>query len=225
MIDAEIVMLKQALRSTVQWSKMVLLDGTSWPILDAHRRQEWFDIYEEELSRGGNGQAPAPICKFGEEVIEFQTDCWRTPSRCLNEQCSQMSKTPHEAPIRKGDQWTVLTRKMVKYAIFGQDSQEWYEFFTETAVPDEHFFATIKYAQPGAPTGWLRTPMYVHWGPCRSHPVEKFVGHPCSLGIKDLEHIFGSISMFARKVKLDEIELRKEMLRGEPKAIELPLIE
>ncbi|GAA5970652.1 hypothetical protein JCM3765_001182 [Sporobolomyces pararoseus] len=224
MIDAEIVMLKQALRSTVPWTNMILVDGTSWPILDAARRQEWFDIYEEELSRGGNGQAPAPICKFGEEVIEFQTDCWRTPSRCLNQDCSKMSGTPHEAPIRKGDQWTVLTRKMVKYAIFGEDSTKWYEFFTETAVPDEHFFATIKYAQPGAPTGWLRTPMYVHWGPCRSHPVEKFVGHPCSLGMKDLEHIFGSISMFARKVTLEETELRSEMLRGEPKAIDLPLL-
>lgn len=224
MIDAEIVMLKQALRSTIPWTNMILVDGTSWPVLDAARRQEWFDIFEEELARGGNGQAPAPICKYGEEVVEFQTDCWRTPARCLNEDCSRMSGTPHEAPVRKGDQWTVLTRKMAKYAIFGQDSQAWYDFFGETAVPDEHFFATIKYAQPGAPKGWLRTPMYVHWGPCRSHPVEKFVGHPCSLGMKDLEHIFASISMFARKVALDETELRAEMLRGEPKALELPLL-
>lgn len=223
MIDAEVVMLKRALRSTIPWTKMVLLDGTSWPILDAQRRQEWFDIYEEDLARGGTGAAPAPICKYGEEVVEFETDCWRTPSRCLNQDCSKMSKTPHEVPVRKGDQWTILTRSMVKYAIFGQDSQAWYDFFLETAVPDEHFFATIKYAQPGAPTGWLRTPMYVHWGPCRSHPVAKFVGHPCSMGMNDLEHILGSISMFARKVGLDETELRKEMLRGEPKAIELAM--
>lgn len=223
MIDAEIVMLKRALRSTIPWSKMLLVDGTSWPLLDAQRRQEWFDIYDEELARGGNGQAPSPICSYGQEVIQFDGDCWRTPSRCLDKDCSKMSKTPHESPVRKGDQWTVLTRKMVKYAIFGQDSEAWYDFFLETAVPDEHFFATIKYAQPGAPTGWLRTPMYVHWGPCRSHPVEKFVGHPCSLGMKDLEPIFESVAMFARKVKLDETELRAEMLRGEPKAIELSL--
>lgn len=217
-------MLRRALRSAIPWTNMILVDGTSWPVLDASRRQEWLTIFEEEVSKGGNGAAPAPICRFGEEVVEFQTDCWRTPARCLNQDCSRMSKTPHEAPVRKGDQWTVLTRKMVKYAIFGKESSEWYDFFTETAVPDEHFFATIKYAQPGAPKGWLRTPMYVHWGPCRSHPVEKFEGHPCALGMNDLEAIFGSVSMFARKIGVDEVELRTEMLRGEPKAVELPLL-
>jgi len=217
-------MLKRALRSTIPWTNMILVDGTSWPLLDASRRQEWLDIFEEEVSRGGNGASPAPICKFGEDVIQYHGDCWRTPARCLNEDCSRMSKTPHEAPIRKGDQWTVLTRKMVKYAIFGKDSDEWYDFFSETAVPDEHFFATIKYAQPGSPTGWLRTPMYVHWGPCRSHPVEKFQGHPCALGMNDLDAIFGSISMFARKIGINEVELRAAMLRGETKAVELPLL-
>jgi hypothetical protein len=135
-----------------------------------------------------------------------------------------MSKTPHEAPVRKGDQWTVLTRSMVKYAIFGEDSTAWYDFFAETVVPDEHFFATIKYAQPGGPKGWLRHPMYVHWGPCRSHPVEKFQGHPCSLGMKDLDAIFKSDAMFARKVDVNESELREAMLRGEPKAVEISLL-
>ncbi|GAA6021401.1 hypothetical protein JCM11491_006696 [Sporobolomyces phaffii] len=224
MIDAEITMLKRALRSPIAWTNMILLDGTSWPVLGAPRRQEWFDIFEEEVARGGDGQAPAPICTYGEEVVEFETDCWRTPARCLDAECRRMTKTPHNAAVRKGDQWTILTRSMVKYAIFGQDSQAWYDFFAETAVPDEHFFATIKYAQPGAPNGWLRTPMYVHWGPCRSHPVEKFEGHPCSLGMKDLDAIFSSVAMFARKVDLDEDDLRSTMLRGEPKAVELPLL-
>ncbi|GAA5926598.1 uncharacterized protein JCM15063_000318 [Sporobolomyces koalae] len=223
MIDAEIVMLKQALKSSIVWTKMMLLDGTSWPVLDADRRQEWYTIFENEIANGGVGSAPAPICEYGQEVKLFDGDCWRTNARCLNEDCSRMSETPYEAPVRKGNQWTVMTRGMVDYAIYGKDAQAWYDFFRNTTVPDEHFFATIRYAQPGAPTGWLRVPMYVHWGPCRSHPVEKFQGHPCSLGMKDLESITSSVSMFARKVTLDESELRLALSRGEPKAVHLTL--
>jgi len=67
--------------------------------------------------------------------------------------------------------------------------------------------------------------MYVDWSqPCKSNPVEFFTGHPCSLGMNDYEDINASIAMFARKVPLNETDLRRTMLRGEIKAILLPPI-
>ena len=165
-------MLKRAIRAPVAWSNVIFLDGASWPVLDAVARQTWFDVFEEELRTDGEGPVPAPICRWQEDAIENASECWRTQARCLNQDCSRMKGTPREEAVRKGDQWTILTRSMVKYSVFGKEAQEWYDFFRDTAVPDEHFFATIKYAQPGAPKGWLRIPMYVDWvQPCKSHPV------------------------------------------------------
>jgi hypothetical protein len=225
MVDAEIKMLKRAMRSPIPWTNVVFLDGTSWPVLDAVARQDWFEVYEEELRADGEGPPPAPICQWKEDPIENSSACWRTASRCLNPSCSRMSETPRHQPVRKGDQWTVLTRDTVKYSIFGQEAQDWYDFFRDSVVPDEHFFATVKYAQPGGPKGWLRIPMYVDWSqPCKSNPVEFFTGHPCSLGMNDYEDINASIAMFARKVPLNETDLRRTMLRGEIKAILLPPI-
>ncbi|GAA5823368.1 hypothetical protein JCM5353_008252 [Sporobolomyces roseus] len=247
MVDAEIAMLKRAVRAPIAWSNVIFLDGASWPVLDAVARQTWFDTFEEELRTDGEGPVPAPICSWQEDAIENETECWRTPARCLNQDCSRMTGTSREEPVRKGDQWTILTRSMVKYSVFGKEAQEWYDFFRDTAVPDEHFFATIKYAQPGAPKGWLRIPMYVDWvQPCKSHPVSRFTasslarlsdplalpfpqvednyGHPCSLGMNDYEDIKASIAMFARKILLNETELRTTMLRGEIKAVLLPPI-
>lgn len=52
--------------------------------------------------------------------------------------------------------------------------------------------------------------------------VEWSHGHPCNLGMKDYEDIKASIAMFARKILLNETELRTTMLRGEIKAVLLP---
>ncbi|GAA5948262.1 hypothetical protein JCM3765_001341 [Sporobolomyces pararoseus] len=225
MVDAEIKMLKRAIRSPIPWTNAIFLDGTSWPILDAVARQDWFNVFEEEVRTDGEGPLPPPICRWKEEPIENESECWRTAARCMNRDCSKMSNTPRNQPVRKGDQWTVLTREMAKYSIFGQEAQDWYNFFRDSAVPDEHFFATLKYAQPGAPTGWLRIPMYVDWTqPCKSNPVEFFTGHPCSLGMNDFNDIEASVAMYARKVPLNETELRSSMLRGEVKAILFPPI-
>ncbi|GAA6019681.1 hypothetical protein JCM11491_004881 [Sporobolomyces phaffii] len=223
MVDAEIKMLKRAIRSPVPWTNAILLDGTSWPVLDAVARQDWFDTFEAERRTDGEGPPPTPICAWREDAIENASDCWRTAARCLNPQCTAMSHTPRNEPVRKGDQWTILPRATVKYSTFGHEAQAWYDFFRDSAVPDEHFFATIKYAQPGAPRGWLRIPMYVDWTqPCKSNPVETFTGHPCSLGMNDYDDINASIAMFARKVPLNETELRETMLREEIKAVLLP---
>ncbi|GAA5975327.1 hypothetical protein JCM21900_004090 [Sporobolomyces salmonicolor] len=224
MIDAEIAMLKQALRTTVPWTNLLLVDGTTWPILNSGNRQRWLEHFATQLAKGGENRPPAPVCSWGDKGVKYQSDCWRTPARCLDEACTKMSDTPGNAPVRKGNQWMILTRDMVDFAIHGPDAQAWYAFFEKTAVPDEHYFVSIEYGQPGGPTGWLPTPMYVDWGPCKTYPVAHFVGHPCNLGKQDVPHILGSKAMFARKLTLNETELKAIMLGDEPVAVRLPLV-
>ena len=92
----------------------------------------------------------------------------------------------------------ILERDLAKFSTLGPLSSAWYTFFKSTKVPDEHYFITLQYSWPNAPRGWVTWPMYVKWENCQSYEL-KPGGHPCDLGLKDLEDIKQSTAMFARK--------------------------
>ncbi|GAA5908562.1 hypothetical protein JCM8208_002666 [Rhodotorula glutinis] len=228
-VFAEVTLVRHALRSDVPWTKTILIDGTSWPRLDARARQAWLSRWQAVLEAGGAGPAPEPVCKaecssvLGRRAWDVTCiDCGRGPARCVDAECKSLDLTPHGAHVRKDHQWFLLTREMAEYAVAGPDYDAWAAYFEGVHAPSEHFFVTMLYTQ--YPTlGRLPPAVYVDWiRPCKSHKSTDG-SHPCELGIKDLERIRHGDGLFARKIRVDETALRTALLDGQEAVVSLPL--
>lgn len=226
-VEAEIALVKHALRSDVPWSKTVLLDGTSWPRLNAKKRQTWLSLWDSALENNGTGPAPVPVCtpECGRPVNKRGWgvtcgDCRRGPARCADDECKTLDLTPGGAHVRKDHQWFLLTRDMAEYAVAGPDFDEWAAYFTRVHASSEHYFVTLQYAQ--YPTlGKLPPPVYVDWArPCKTHPSTNGA-HPCELGIRDLDSIRRGDGLFARKIRMNETALKTALINGEEAAVDL----
>ena len=229
-VFAEVVLVRHALQSDVRWIKTVLVDGTSWPRLDARERQAWLSKWQAALEAGGDGPAPAPVCKAECSFTRTKrawdvscVDCRRGPARCVDDKCTALDLTPGGAHVRKDHQWFLLTREMAEYAVNGPDFDAWAAYFKQVHAPSEHFFVTMQYTQ--YPTlGHLPPPVYVDWvRPCKTHKSTDG-SHPCELGIDDLDYIRRGDGLFARKIRMNETALRTALVNGEETVVNLPLL-
>ncbi|GAA5850459.1 hypothetical protein JCM9279_001423 [Rhodotorula babjevae] len=229
-VFAEVTLVRHALRSDARWTKTILVDGTSWPRLDARERQAWLSTWQGALEAGGDGPAPVPVCKPECSFTRAKrawgvscTDCRRGPARCIDDKCSALDLTPGGAHVRKDHQWFLLTREMAEYAVNGPDHDAWAAYFQRVHAPSEHFFVTMQYTQ--YPTlGHLPPPVYVDWTrPCKTHRSTNGA-HPCELGIDDLDYIRRGDGLFARKIRMNETALRTALVGGEQGVVSLPLL-
>ncbi|BGP43520.1 Beta-1,3-galactosyl-O-glycosyl-glycoprotein beta-1,6-N-acetylglucosaminyltransferase 3 [Rhodotorula kratochvilovae] len=230
-VFAEITSIKHALRSDIPWDKTILLDGTSWPRLSSSERQAWLSAWDALVAAGGKGPAPEPVCKWECSLPVTKrgwfvscTDCRRGPARCVDEECAALDLTPGGAHVRKDHQWFLLSRDMAEYAVEGPNAAAWQKYFDRVHAPSEHFFVTLQYAQYPS-LGALPPPVYVDWvRPCKTYPSTNGA-HPCMLGDGDIEAIRNGDGLFARKIQVNETNLKAVLTGGEEAAVSLPLPE
>lgn len=207
MVEAELVMIEAAL-AFPSWRFAMIMDAVSWPILGSQERQHWLFKHSKLLRVAG--PAPRSICAPTESSY-----CHRTPSRCIDWDCSRVTLTPNGSPIFKGSQWVLLARDLAEHTVRSEVGKLWQTFFQTAGVPDELFFQTVAFDYMGYSPPPSPAPMYAEFGGCMSYSNDYHAGgHPCLLGFGDLAHIQGSGSMFARKIPSNETVLKVALSSG-----------
>ena len=91
-VEMELRMLRVAWEMEQEWDMAFLMDGSTWPLTTRQQRQAWM----QKLPVGSSSAASArlgdlkAVCAGGKPAHY----CHRTPARCKDEECLQMTLTP-----------------------------------------------------------------------------------------------------------------------------------
>ena len=179
------------------------LDGMTVPIKPLKELQQFLVKLHPESTAMFN-KLPVPPCKINDNA------CGRTKARCIDEECTKYTITPHGAPVYKSTQWVMLSKPFTDY-MFNNPKwfSQWLNFFKHTGVPDESFFQTLLMDSPFNKTQIFQQPMYTKWQYCFKYPKRKGFS-PCWLTQADYVDIVTSNQWFARKIEIDN-ELRTSL--------------
>eukprot|EP00123_Amoebidium_parasiticum_P001756 comp12935_c0_seq1/m.8146 comp12935_c0_seq1/g.8146 ORF comp12935_c0_seq1/g.8146 comp12935_c0_seq1/m.8146 type:complete len:424 (-) comp12935_c0_seq1:184-1455(-) len=206
------------------WVAALNLCGSSIPLKSLRE----IDLYLSNLILEQQKMAVSydlafPPCHQRAQPLHFHV-CKRTPARCKNENCSQMTRTPGGKPIFKGSAWMVITREFADFSVNSAQAVSWSRFFAQTSMPDESYFQTLLANNP-----WFSNAMKISanmmedhkityetwWYECVSNKQERS-GSPCYMGKNDWNDFRFQNAMLhpklliARKVHSDD-EIREQI--------------
>ena len=206
MIEAELELLKVSRQC--EYDHLMFMDGQTFPL----KRTLEIELQLQQIPKSNSivfSRIPEygtdiPTCKIGSPTKHA---CARTLARCEDVECTTFTRTPHNAPLYKGPQWSVLSTKFIAYMLSNDEwLSEWNEFFEQTVMPDEQYFQTLLMDSPFKDNkslleeDWMKTV----WKDCKTYVTtrSKRGYSPCTLGIKDYSvHLEKSKSLFARKIR------------------------
>jgi len=217
-VEAELLMIQQALDHPNGYDRFILLSGTDYPLHSVHYIEQFFRNYPsyefmnitkmpnpkvgKPLSRlYGYNPTPTKLRFYIEILIRWLLKRLRVIPKKIDYQKYLGDLTPYA-----GCEWWALTRNACQYIMdFISDKRELLNFYRHTRVPQEMFFQTVLGNSPYI-QNFKRNLTYTDWSGGGGHPAtisEKHLPKFESQKIL-LDDAFGAgEALFARKFSDD----------------------
>jgi hypothetical protein len=218
MVEATLLLLREALSQSQAYDYYVLLSGTHYPL----RSKEYIHRFLEKdrssefisMARMPNDAYGMPLSKLNRIYIEQDEPLRRFLSRALAK--VGLAQRDHRKYLRAmqpygGSQWWALTRAACRYTLdFVQRDESVPRFFRNTCCSDEMFFHTIIGNSPFR-SRVRRNFTYLDWLAGQQHPTVLNSAHVQRIESLDrpwIEDQWGSgEALFARKFSDDNLKL------------------
>lgn len=210
-VEMELVMMRVALRHSMQWAYAILMDGASWPTMPTEERREWF------RNRPANTSQTFLRLPDSKELFAICPGnmCGRSPSRCVDDSCTTWTMTPGGMPIARASQFNRFTRELAHWITSAPELKPWEDFFRmHVAAPEEHYFATVHWVSPFRDQDDGELYVYTDWENsqhCLWWPNPRPVQSPCYLSVMDIPNVVGSGMPFMRKISSGDANIRRAM--------------
>ncbi|XP_062852731.1 beta-1,3-galactosyl-O-glycosyl-glycoprotein beta-1,6-N-acetylglucosaminyltransferase 7 [Trichomycterus rosablanca] len=203
-LKADINCMKDLVRSTVKWRKVINLCGQDFPIksnLELVRYMQAAEWRDKNMTPG----VKQP--EYMQHRTQIQYVEVKGQYVAPRGQRNKKSSPPHNLQLYFGTAYYTLTRAFVEYVLKSTVAKDLLEWSKDTYSPDEHYWVTLNHMKdaPGSKVngGWEGDIRAIKWkdqdGKSHQGCNGSYVRDICVYGIEDLPWIILKNSMFANK--------------------------
>jgi len=202
-VQAELTMLQKAVDYR-KFTAAIILCGATMPLkpVDAIEKS----IYDLFIQKKLNYVGSISNHLYCIENNGDTAGCRRSPARCLNQNCTEMSLTPLSQPWYQGTQWTSFSYEFANYSLNSPIALSWADFMQKYFnIADESYFPTLVFnSEHFLSSSSDLSLVYFKWHECHTRRNVRSGNSPCYLGDKDYIEPFAENFLFARKHLFDD---------------------